>query len=68
MLRKDVKYMLERDWEPKIPEENVICKQSAKFAGRLSGSVRLARGLVATSGSRVSIKKRNRLQRKRMVK
>ena len=68
MLREDVKYMLERDWEPKVPEENIIRKQSAKFEGRLSGSVRLAMGLVATSGSRVSNKKRNRLQKKRIAK
>lgn len=46
MLRKDVKFMLDCGWEPKVPPVAVIRKQSEKFAGRLSGSVRLARGLV----------------------
>lgn len=27
-LRKDVKYMLDRDWEPKVPDEETILKQS----------------------------------------
>ena len=27
-LRKDVKYMLNSDWEPKVPEEKVILKQA----------------------------------------
>lgn len=68
MLRKDVKYMLEMDWEPKIPSESIIRKQSAKFEGRLSGSVRLAEGLVAVSGSRVLNKKRNRLIKNHITK
>lgn len=48
MLRKDVKYMLEKDWEPVVPPTSIIRDQSAKFRGRLSGSVRLAEGLVST--------------------
>jgi hypothetical protein len=27
-LRKDVKYMLESDWEPKVPEQEIILKQT----------------------------------------
>lgn len=27
-LREDVKYMLEKDWEPKVPSQEVIQKQA----------------------------------------
>jgi len=53
MLRKDIKYMIEKEWEPKVPSVDVMRKQSKRFAGRLSGSVRLAKGLVATKEQRV---------------
>lgn len=46
MLEKDVKYMLNKNWEPKVPPVDVIRKQSEQFYGRLSGSVRLAKGIV----------------------
>ena len=42
-LRKDVKYMLNSDWEPKVPEAEVILKQ-AKLQlkkGKSTGSVAL---------------------------
>lgn len=64
MLRKDVKYMLDKDWEPKVPDLEIIREQASKFDGRLSGSVRLAKGLVDTYGYRkIGHKKRSRLQR-----
>ena len=28
MLRNDVKYMLDSDWEPSIPSQEIITKQS----------------------------------------
>ena len=28
MLRRDVKYMLETDWEPSVPSQEVVLKQS----------------------------------------
>ncbi len=55
MLRKDVKYMLAKDWEPSVPSSAVIHKQSEKFSGRLSGSVRLVEKL--TVGSEYKNKK-----------
>ena len=63
MLRKDIKYMLDKEWEPSVPQASIIRKQSAKFDGRLSGSVRLAKGRVATNESHSYNKKRNRLQK-----
>ena len=42
-LRKDVKYMLNSDWEPKVPEQEVILKQvkAQLKKGKSSGSVAL---------------------------
>ena len=42
-LRKDVKYMLDRDWEPKVPDEETILKQSTTQLkrGKSTGSVSL---------------------------
>ena len=42
-LRKDVKYMLNCDWEPKIPEEEVILKHAKTMLkkGKSSGKVTL---------------------------
>ena len=42
-LRKDVKYMLESDWEPKVPEQEIILKQTKAQLkkGKSSGSVAL---------------------------
>ncbi|MCH5273414.1 MAG: hypothetical protein J1E35_07050 [Lachnospiraceae bacterium] len=53
MLRKDIKYMIEKDWEPKVPDIKVIRKQTTRRSGKVSGSVRLAIGLVST-GERLS--------------
>lgn len=42
-LREDVKYMLEKDWEPKVPSQEEIQKQ-VEFQikrGKSSGSVAL---------------------------
>lgn len=42
-LREDVKYMLGKDWEPKVPKQEVIQKQ-AEFQikrGKSTGSVAL---------------------------
>ncbi len=64
MLRKDVVYMLNVDWEPKIPSVEIMQNQVRKFDGRLSGSVRLAKGLVESYGiEKTSRKKRSRLQK-----
>ena len=43
MLRPDVKYMLEIDYEPKIPDINTIKKQFTDLAC----SARIYRGLVS---------------------
>ena len=42
-LRKDVKYMLSSDWEPKVPEEKVILKQAEAQLnkGKSTGNVAL---------------------------
>lgn len=42
-LRKDVKYMLESEWEPKVPEQEIILKQAKTQLkkGEASGSVAL---------------------------
>jgi len=42
-LRKDIKRVLESDWEPKVPEEDVILKQAKAQLkkGKSSGSVAL---------------------------
>ena len=42
-LRKDVKYMLDRDWKPKVPDEETILKQSKTQLkrGKSTGSVSL---------------------------
>lgn len=42
MLRDDTKFMLKKDWEPKVPSEETIRKQILRANGRISGSVRLA--------------------------
>lgn len=49
MLEKDVLYMLDSDWEPKVPTSDEIRKQSESFHGRLAGSVRLVLGRVVGS-------------------
>ena len=49
MLRKDVKFMLNSDWEPKVPTTKEIKRQTKWFRGRTSGSVRLAKGLAIGS-------------------
>lgn len=68
MLRRDVKYMLDRDWEPTVPHADVIRKQSGQFYGRVSGSVRLAQGCVVTEISHASAKKRKCLKRISLTK
>ena len=42
-LRKDVKRMLESDWEPKVPEQEIVLKHAKEKLkkGRSSGSVAL---------------------------
>ena len=42
-LRKDVKYMLDSDWEPKVPEDDVVLKQAKVQIkkGKSTGSVAL---------------------------
>ena len=42
-LREDVKYMLEKDWEPKVPSQEVIQKQAEIQIkrGKSTGSVAL---------------------------
>ena len=42
-LRKDVKYMLESDWEPKVPEQEIILKQAKPQLkkGKSTGSIAL---------------------------
>ena len=49
MFRKDIEYMLNSDWEPKVPSEKVIEKQSRLFKKKFSGSVRLSLGKVTNS-------------------
>ena len=46
MLRKDVKYMLDNHWEPKVPTKKEIEYQSKMFKEKTFGSVRLSKGLV----------------------
>ncbi len=41
--------MVESEWEPDVPEYEIIRKQVSQFSHKISGSVRLARGLVATN-------------------
>lgn len=41
--------MLESEWEPTVPELDIIRKQVLQFSHKISGSVRLARGLVAVN-------------------
>jgi len=40
-LREDVKYMLNKDWEPKVPSQEVMQKQAVAQIkrGRSTGSV-----------------------------
>lgn len=59
MLRKDVRYMMEKNWEPKVPPAHIIQKQSNSFWGRLSGSVRLAKGLVVGNEYKISENREN---------
>lgn len=42
-LRKDVKYMLDKDWEPKVPSQEEILKQAEIQIkrGKSTGSVAL---------------------------
>ena len=42
-LREDVKYMLDKDWEPKVPTEEEILKQAELQIkrGKSTGSVAL---------------------------
>jgi len=42
-LREDVKYMLEKDWEPKVPNQEEILKQAEMQIkrGKSTGSVSL---------------------------
>ena len=42
-LRPDVKYMLDKDWEPKLPSEETILKQAQIQIkkGKSTGSVAL---------------------------
>lgn len=47
MLRKDTIFILEADWEPKVPSVVVMQQQVQKRQLRLAGSVRAARGKLA---------------------
>ena len=42
-LREDVKYMLEKDWKPKVPKQDVIQRQAEIQIkrGKSTGSVAL---------------------------
>lgn len=44
MLRKDTLYMVQSNWEPKVPTAEVMQRQVEKRQMRLAGSVRAALG------------------------
>ena len=44
MLRRDTLYMVQSNWEPKVPAAEVMQKQVKKRQMRLAGSVRAALG------------------------
>jgi len=46
-LREDVKYMLNKDWEPKIPSEEVIKKQAVAQIKRAKSTGCVARDVKA---------------------
>ena len=46
MLRKDIRFVLRQDWEPKVPETAVIQDQVSMNNGKIAGSVRFSQGLV----------------------
>ena len=48
MFRKDIKHMLDIDWEPQIPSAETICRQAESFPHKTFGSVALHQGRVAT--------------------
>lgn len=59
-MRKDVEYMLKKDWEPQVPTTDIIIKQTKGFFNRLSGSIRLALGLVVGKDYKNKYKSRTR--------
>lgn len=46
MLRKDVLYMLNQEWEPKVPSAKIMREQFLCFSHRISGFVKLAGGYI----------------------
>lgn len=52
--------MLKKDWEPQVPTTDIIIKQTKGFFNRLSGSIRLALGLVVGKDYKNKYKSRTR--------